>query len=60
MVKRYKKSPELVKEIMNQQTLFKAPAKYIVFKRWDAMEESDEPLVIIFFAPPDVFQVFSP
>jgi Uncharacterised ArCR, COG2043 len=51
---RYKKSPELVKEIMKQQTLFKAPAKYIVFKRWDAMEESDQPLVIIFFAAPDV------
>jgi hypothetical protein len=51
---RYKKSPELVKEVMKQQALFKAPAKYIVFKRWDVMEESDEPLVIIFFAPPDV------
>lgn len=51
---RYKKSPELVGEIMKRQALFKAPAKYIVFKRWDAMEESDEPLVIIFFAPPDV------
>lgn len=51
---RYKKSPELVKEIMKQQPLFKAPAKYIVFKRWDVMDEGDEPLVIIFFAPPDV------
>ena len=51
---RYKKTPELVKEIMKRQPLFKAPAKYIVFKRWDAMEEGDEPLVIIFFAPPDV------
>ncbi|HEU18512.1 MAG TPA: hypothetical protein ENO00_03895 [Deltaproteobacteria bacterium] len=51
---RYKKSPELVREFMKQQPLFKAPAKYIVFKRWDVMEERDEPLVIIFFAPPDV------
>lgn len=51
---RYKKSPELVGEIMKRQPLFQAPAKYIVFKRWDAMEEGDEPLVIIFFAPPDV------
>jgi hypothetical protein len=51
---RYKKSPALVKEVMKKQVLFKAPARYIVFKRWDAMEERDEPLVIIFFAPPDV------
>jgi uncharacterized protein (DUF169 family) len=51
---RYKKSPELVREIMKQQTLFNAPATYMVFKRWDSMEESDEPLVIIFFASPDV------
>jgi hypothetical protein len=51
---RYKKSPELVREHMKHQTPFKAPAKYIIFKRWDSIEESDKPLVIIFFAPPDV------
>jgi hypothetical protein len=51
---RYKKSPELVKEHMKYQTSFKAPARYIVFKRWDRMEEDDRPSVIIFFAPPDV------
>lgn len=51
---RYKKSPELVKEHMKHQTPFKAPAKYIVFKRWDDMDDVDEPMVIIFFANPDV------
>ena len=51
---RYKKTPELVREHMKHQTQFKAPAKYIIFKRWDGMDEDDEPLVIIFFAPPDV------
>ncbi len=51
---RYKKSPELVTEHMKHQTSFKAPAKYIMFKRWDSMEKGDKPLVIIFFAPPDV------
>ena len=51
---RYKKSPELVREHMKRQTSFKAPARYIVFKRWDRMEENDRPSVIIFFAPPDV------
>lgn len=51
---RYKKTPELVREHMKHQAPFKAPAKYILFKRWDSMEEGDKPLVIIFFATPDV------
>jgi len=51
---RYKKSPELVKELMKNQPVFKAPAKYIVLKRWDLLEESDNPDVVIFFARPDV------
>jgi hypothetical protein len=51
---RYKKSPELVKEFMKHQKPLKSPGDYIVFKRWDCMEERDNPLVIVFFAPPDV------
>lgn len=51
---RYIKSPELVREIMERWPKFRAPKKYIVFKRWDLIEESDEPEVVIFFAPPDV------
>ncbi len=51
---RYKKSPELVKEHMNYQKPSKAPGDYIIFKRWDHMEDGDKPLVVIFFAPPDV------
>ena len=51
---RYKKSPELVREHMKHQTPFEAPAKYMVFKRWDNMDYIDEPIVIIFFATPDV------
>jgi len=31
---RYKKSPELVKTIMERLPIFKAPGRYIVFKRW--------------------------
>jgi uncharacterized protein (DUF169 family) len=50
---RYKKSPELVKEVMKQQAEFTAPAKFIVFKRWDLLEEMDTPEVVIFFARPD-------
>lgn len=51
---RYKKSPELVRKAMNNWPTFNAPAKYIVFKRWDLLEESDEPEVVIFFSEPDV------
>jgi uncharacterized protein (DUF169 family) len=51
---RYKKSPEIVKEMMKQGQPFKAPANFIVFKRWDMLEESDNPEVVIFFAKPDV------
>jgi hypothetical protein len=51
---RYKKSPELVKEHMKHQTPFKAPSEYIMFKRWDNMQDDDNPSVIVFFAPPDV------
>jgi uncharacterized protein (DUF169 family) len=51
---RYKKSPELVKEMMARAPVFRAPARFIVFKRWDTLEESDDPEVVIFFARPDV------
>jgi len=51
---RYKKSPELVKEAMKKAPQFDAPAKSIVFKRWDQLDESDGPQVVIFFAEADV------
>lgn len=51
---RYKKSPELVKESMQYSPAFKAPGHYIVFKRWDMLEMSDDPQVVISFAEPDV------
>jgi hypothetical protein len=51
---RYKKSPELVKEFMKTASQLKAPAKSIVFKRFDMLNQSDNPEVVIFFAPPDV------
>jgi hypothetical protein len=51
---RYKKSPELVKENMKHQKPSTAPGDYIIFKRFDQLEEIDKPLVVIFFAPPDV------
>ena len=51
---RYKKSPELVREILAKGPKFKAPAKYIVVKRWDRLEADEEPDVVVFFATPDV------
>ena len=51
---RYKKTPELVKDLLKVVPTFTAPAKYIIFKRWDMLEEEDQPQVVIFFAPPDV------
>jgi len=51
---RYKKSPELVKELLSNHPKFEAPGAYIVFKRFDKLDETDEPEVIVFCATPDV------
>jgi len=51
---RYKKSPELVREFERRSPAFTAPARHIVFKRWDRLGEADSPGVVIFFASPDV------
>jgi hypothetical protein len=50
---RYKQSPELVKALMAQMPEFEAPAPTIVFKRWDQLDATDEPAVVVFFATPD-------
>jgi len=51
---RYKKTPELVKEVMRDQPPFEAPEEYIIFKRWDMLKEDDKPVAVIFYASPDV------
>lgn len=51
---RYKKSPELVREFLAKAPGFRAPKKYLVFKRWDQLEANDDPDVVVFFARPDV------
>lgn len=51
---RYKKTPELVRKWIGQVPQLRAPAPFIVFKRWDRLEEADQPDVAIFFARPDV------
>ncbi len=51
---RYKKSPEIVLEMMKNAHVFVALKQFIVFKRWDHLEEEDAPEAVIFFARPDV------
>lgn len=51
---RYKKTPELVRSWVAQTPQFQAPRTFLVFKRWDRLEEADEPEVVIFFAPLEV------
>jgi hypothetical protein len=51
---RYKKSPELVREVMKNWPSIAAPEKYLVFKRWDKLAAGDQPLAVIFYAGADV------
>jgi uncharacterized protein (DUF169 family) len=51
---RYKKTPELVTEILQRWPRFEAPARFIIFKRWDKLDDTDNPDVVIFFASPDI------
>ena len=51
---RYIRTPEMVREVMKKMQNIPAEGKYIVFKRWDKLEEPDEPEGVIFFATPDV------
>jgi hypothetical protein len=52
---RYLQTPEMVLEWQkHQKTIEDAKGNYIIFKRWDKLEEYDKPAVAIFFAKPDV------
>ena len=51
---RYKKSPELVRQMMYGVEDMLATGRYIVFKRWDNIIENDKPEGVVFFAPADV------
>lgn len=51
---RYLRTPEQVKEFMKDQQILPGAGRNIVFKRWDHLNENDEPDVVIFFAKSDV------
>ncbi len=50
---RYIRTPEMVRELVKKQKHPEINGKYIVFKRWDKLEENDNPDVAIFFSAPD-------
>ena len=51
---RYIKTPERAREFFARLQPLKAPARYGVFQPLDCLNPDQEPLVEIFFAPPDV------
>jgi hypothetical protein len=50
---RYKKTPELVRELLARAPTFRAPKPYLIVKRWDKLAPHDDPEVAVFFARPD-------
>lgn len=53
-IERVKKSYNHVESFYKHRPPQKAPGKYLVFKRWDTLENYDNPQVVIFFVTPDV------
>jgi hypothetical protein len=51
---RYKRDPGLVSQYLLQHPPFEAPAKNLVFKRWDMLREDETPLATVFFGTGDV------
>lgn len=51
---RYKKDPALVDEWQKNIHIIPASGKYLIFKRWDLLDNDDNPSVVIFFARPEV------
>ena len=52
--KRYKRGPEIVREMQKHQKTLPTKGKNIIFKRWDKLTESDNPDVVVFFAKGEV------
>jgi hypothetical protein len=51
---RYKKSPEIVAELMRRSPKFDAPGAWLAARRFDRLEATDSPQVVVFLATPDV------
>jgi len=50
---RYKKTPELVEQLIKESPVPPAEGNLLVFKSWDKIREDENPLVVVFFVPPD-------
>ena len=53
-IERVKKSYAHVESMYKHRPPQKAPGEYLIFKRWDKLEERDNPQVVIFFVTLDV------
>jgi Uncharacterised ArCR, COG2043 len=51
---RYKKTPEIVDEIVQRTQSLPSKGKGLLFRRWDNLGADDNPEVVIFFARPEV------
>jgi hypothetical protein len=51
---RYIQTPEQVKELVKGMNRVPVDQRYIIFRRWDKLEATDDPQAVIFFATPDV------
>ena len=51
---KYKQSPDLVDRMLEQIPRLPVTGENLIFKRWDQLEEQDEPQFVIFFVAPDV------
>jgi len=51
---RYKKTPEIVDELVQQGTFLPAGSRRYLFRRWDTLTHADNPDVVIFFARAEV------
>jgi hypothetical protein len=51
---RYKRTPEIVDEIIRDHVFLPATDRYYLFRRWDTLTAADNPDVAIFFARPEV------
>ena len=51
---RYKLHPAQVKHFWDNLPKLPTRGDHVIFKRWDLLEETDEPDAVIFFATPDI------
>src|SRR5690606_17444925 len=51
---RYKQTPEIVDELDRASVRIPSAGKYVVFKRWDHLTDTDNPAAVVFFARPEV------